>query len=120
MGRLGVLVLVVGFLGLAILVLERISDPFIQSSRHTTYGAAEAAGLFTRGWLPAFVPRSTATICEVHSVDTSEVCATFSVNPDDLTDFTSELQRQGFVKFFGPAPSPRPWCISDRCRDQGD
>jgi len=38
-----------------------------------------------------FVPRSSTMICEVHSLDTNEVCATLSVNPADLKEFKADL-----------------------------
>jgi len=108
---------VVGLLAVGVVaLLEYISDPLIQSSRHSTYAGAEAAGLFTRGWLPVFVPRSSTMICEVHSLDTNEVCATLSVNPADLKEFKADLLRLGFVEIVGRVVPPRAWCASGVCQ----
>ena len=68
----------------------------VASSSYPSYAAAEAAGLFGRGWIPTYIPRSAFSLSESHNLDSNEVCAAFSLPDTDHEGFVAALTDAGF------------------------
>lgn len=62
-------------------LLDRLEKP---RSYFATFAEMEAAGMMSRGWLPAFLPRSASEIQEGHDIDTNLVWAAFNYQPGDV------------------------------------
>lgn len=48
------------------------------------YDEAERSGIMSRGWIPTFIPKSSANIYEQHSIDSSWVEMKFEYDPRDI------------------------------------
>lgn len=57
-----------------------------------TYADAKAAGMFSKGWLPSYLPRSAKNINEGHDLDTNEVWASFEFDVSDIASVESECR----------------------------
>jgi hypothetical protein len=81
-------------------------EPDVTSESYSTFGEAEQAGLFRRGWLPSYIPRSAASIAETHDLDTNERCASFSIAASDRDTFVAMLTDRGFRRASASISSP--------------
>jgi hypothetical protein len=108
--------LVLGLIAAATwMALEYASDPFESTGHYVTRAEAEAAGLFSRGWFPEFLPETMRDVCETHQIDSNVVCATFLIDTSGAAGFATELHRRGFEKI-AAAGSALGRCIHrDRC-----
>lgn len=75
-----------------ILVLGLCACKETPESTYTSRQAAEQAGAFSRGWLPAFLPSSASDLRELHNLDSNESLLRFSFMPADLPTITASLQ----------------------------
>lgn len=87
----------------------------VTSESYSTFVEAEQAGLFQRGWLPSYIPRSAVSIAELHDLDTNERCASFSIAPSARDTFVAMLANRGFRRtsaniFSPPELSPLRSC----------
>jgi|GEM_PF-4692450 len=48
------------------------------------YSEMQASGIFEKGWLPSYLPKSARNIKESHNLDSNIVNATFVFNPIDV------------------------------------
>jgi hypothetical protein len=53
--------------------------------RYETFAHAERAGMVSRGWMPAFVPRTATDLWEEHDLDTNELWLRFNVPAGDTS-----------------------------------
>ena len=73
---------------------------------YDSYEAAASAGLFERGWLPAYIPRSSYAISTRHDLDTNKNQGEFHFDPADLPTFLREVGQvesgkstEGYVQY---------------------
>ena len=64
----------------------------VERAEYPTYAAAEHAGAVTRGWIPAFVPRSAVKISEAHDLDVNTQRLRFRAPESDLRRMTAHLR----------------------------
>ncbi len=48
------------------------------------YSEMQSSGIFEKGWLPSYLPKSATAIKENHNLDSNIVNATFVFNPTDV------------------------------------
>jgi len=71
------------FFVLAVLAVEIIYISERPRSEFANYIDAKASGLMDRGWIPTFIPRSSAEIKEQHDLDANWVKMSFSYDTAD-------------------------------------
>jgi hypothetical protein len=50
----------------------------------SNYSEMQSSGIFEKGWLPSYLPKSATNIKESHNLDSNIVNATFVFNPTDV------------------------------------
>lgn len=60
-----------------------------ESNKFANYTEASESGIFERGWIPEFIPRSAYDIKEQHRVDDDNIDVEFMFNPGDIGVFDS-------------------------------
>ena len=86
-----------GFLTLALVIplalvgVQRCADGERPVAEYATRAEADAAGAFTRGWLPAFLPASARALREVHDLDTNERWLRFDADSAELAALVTRL-----------------------------
>jgi hypothetical protein len=50
----------------------------------SNYSEMQSSGIFEKGWLPSYLPKSATNIKESHDLDSNIVNATFVFNPSDI------------------------------------
>jgi len=50
----------------------------------SNYSEMQSSGVFEKGWLPSYLPKSATNIKESHDLDSNVVKATFVFNPTDV------------------------------------
>lgn len=97
------------------MALEYASDPFESTGHYVTRAEAEAAGLFSRGWFPEFLPETMRDVCETHQIDSNVVCATFLIDPTSAAGFATDLHQRGFEKIAAAGSALERCARRDRC-----
>ena len=77
---LKVLTVLVATLGVSLMSCHFLENP---RSSFATYEDAHSAGMFAKGWLPAYLPQSAYDIRERHNLDSNRVQASFKFTPSD-------------------------------------
>lgn len=54
------------------------------TSSFNNYSEMQSSGIFEKGWLPSYLPKSATNIKESHNLDSNIVNATFVFNPTDV------------------------------------
>lgn len=106
---MGVLVLC----GFAVMTLMRLSET--RSEVYERYAEAEAAGLFQRGWGPAFVLPSAGAITVVYDLDTNDTCARIQFEAADVSGFRASLDKTGYVAVDGEPPALPRFVVPRTC-----
>ncbi len=88
----------------AVAVLPGCDDK--REAAYPDVAAAEVAGAFARGWLPALLPRDATNIAEVHDLDTNETWACFDMPRG--TDLLRENLRLAKAQRVSGPVGPRP------------
>lgn len=78
--------------GMVIVALWVVSHSERPRSFFTTYADVEKSGIFARGWLPEYLPRSARKITEQHDLDTNEVWASFEFDRNDIASVSSKCK----------------------------
>jgi hypothetical protein len=63
----------------SVLALTGCGSSDIIEAAYPSVEAARAAGAFSRGWLPAWIPAQATSLREIHSVDSNESSLLFDV-----------------------------------------
>ncbi len=50
----------------------------------SNYSEMQSSGIFEKGWLPRYLPKSAKSIKESHDLDSNTVNATFTFDPTDI------------------------------------
>ena len=73
-------VVVLAAAAVTLVMFQRANNP---SATFASYAELESAGMFERGWLPRYLPKSARDIVERHNLDTNAVWASFHYTPGD-------------------------------------
>jgi hypothetical protein len=100
---LGLIAVVVILVACAVVAVLGLTE--IKTESYANYAEAEAAGLFDRGWVPAFVPRSAGAIAVTYDIDTNNRCSRVDLNPADAPGLQAALEESGYAAFDGELPA---------------
>lgn len=76
----------------------------VPQSHYSSWAEAVEHGAVIRGWLPAFLPKSSVNIFELHDLDSNCGLFRFSCSPSDLKSFSAQLESVGTERLEAIAP----------------
>jgi len=83
-----------------------------QEVTYADRGEAEAAGAISRGWIPAWIPKSARGLREVHDLDTNQSMLAFHYSPFERPDLEGRCQQIGSEEL-PRVPFSMSWWPSD-------
>lgn len=109
------LAIALALFGAVIATREIFWNPSESVVRYATRAAAEASGAFARRLLPDFIPAPAVNICVTRSLDTNEVCATFSAPEESAGPLLADLSARGFESVPPQSTSATRCLARDAC-----
>ena len=64
-----------------------------KSNSFDNYESAAESGLFEKGWIPSFIPKSSYNIKEYHSIDESSIHVEFDFKSEDINYFINTCKK---------------------------